>query len=501
MPHLPKNTLAYLAGSPYTQPLDVGHLPLTGLAAATKAYKTSIPMVLPDKEAVEFYALNHLVSILKSKFTVNEVLPEWGTKVLSAYIDLLASQGPRLVHYTTCIIARETRHNENQSMSFISAVSKKFGYQMGVLYKKLEQGGEASSIQAVLDWTNEDITIAQYTGAVKYGFDHGTWGHSFGGKAWATITEALEQAVTGVVSLEAFVDRAYNLAHNNGPMFNKDIIFENYTHQFVNVLDVQRSGQIPELIAYGFSKDKLLGYALAPRPAIAELVAEAIKLYPEEFGQFVDWVKVEASGSSEKYPAHILQQEQEHPGSTVVVKATKATAEVDYSINIESTPVTVTTGWSPKIPFKSGDSITIKTDDEGKGYVATVVPDASTYEIMPGQTAKVVQRKKTSTAQSKMMEHLKKQKAGTFGHMYASGTGQGKTAAKALVSLNSLPTGVAGLEDLINDLDLESGPLQDKLSDTYADYALKAAKSAAEAAKQIKAAKWLINKPKEEEML
>lgn len=420
MAHLPKNTLAYLNASPYCKAVATDKLPFRYLGETTKAYlENDLSKRIPDKEAVEFYALNHLVSVLKQKFTPNEILPDWAAEIVAKYLTIMGEQGPRLVHYVTCIIARESRHNENVSTSNIfGKANTKFGHNFTVLYKSLKNSGESEAVTKITSYIAPLPNIGQYAEGIKFLFNEGEWGNSYGGKPWGTIAEALEQLAKGVMSMEAFIDRAYNLAHNNGPMFNKGILYQDAKAQFKAILDVQRSGQIPELIEHGYTTLAKLHHASRPRPEIEAMVAKAISVYPKEFGQFVDWVKVEASGSTEKYPEYITWQAKTHPNT--VPKAQKL-----VTVNIETTnealkpklnkkPVIKLPGKLVHKPAK-GDTQTLSTgiDMVFDGIKWVPYPESvgslegklaaynnadlsldfpTHYEVFPGQAAKINHR-------------------------------------------------------------------------------------------------------------
>jgi hypothetical protein len=97
--------------------------------------------------------------------------------------------------------------------------------------------------------------------------------------------------VYGEFTPEMFGDTAFTLAHNNGPMFNKGMLYSNYSSEFKKILDVQRSGQIPQYL----SEKVFIG------DVVPTYMAEAVVVFPAELTGTVDWYKVEALGALGNY--------------------------------------------------------------------------------------------------------------------------------------------------------------------------------------------------------
>ena len=54
--------------------------------------------------------------------------------------------------------------------------------------------------------------------------------------------------LTGTTSMEMLVDTGYTLAHNGGPIFNKGMMYTHYDSHFLTILDLQRAGQMLDLL-------------------------------------------------------------------------------------------------------------------------------------------------------------------------------------------------------------------------------------------------------------
>ena len=90
------------------------------------------------------------------------------------------------------------------------------------------RGGVYDTIMPILQKEEfSDMTIEDMMKCVVNVFRFGRFSSSYGGEPWAKITEHGLNFVRGKMNAEVFLDQAFSLEHNNGNMFNKDIIFEN----------------------------------------------------------------------------------------------------------------------------------------------------------------------------------------------------------------------------------------------------------------------------------
>lgn len=77
-------------------------------------------------------------------------------------------------------------------------------------------------------------------------FASGSWSGSIGGQAWADIATVGEQYWNGDIPDAVFVDRVFNLRHNNGPVFNKhDMVCYNYDRSRLSAQLDRKREQLP----------------------------------------------------------------------------------------------------------------------------------------------------------------------------------------------------------------------------------------------------------------
>jgi hypothetical protein len=109
-------------------------------------------------------------------------------------------------------------------------------------------------------------------------------------------------------------------------MFNKGMLYDDYTKFIYKVLDVQRSGQCPELLL-DMHKAGSLGNEHLHKDVIA-LVLAAKQEWPDEFGDYCDWFKVEALGALHKYPTEKQVQTAQYGEPTKPVNLPKGFSKV-----------------------------------------------------------------------------------------------------------------------------------------------------------------------------
>lgn len=265
--------------------------------------------VSPDSEAIAFYALNQIIGLMAGKFTANEKLPAWGERAVDLYCKELISQHRRLFIYTFLVASREWRHLKNLDLTS-SKVTTSHLYPAGMkaLHPHIKDSHDEATLNSWLKMVPE-VHIEKYCAALTHSFNTGSWGGGYGGKPWGMISQTLQRYVGGEISAEVFIDTAYTLAHNNGPMFNKGMLYEMYTGAFKKVLDIQRSGQVCEGLIEGECPCNTKTVI-----DIKAIIADAKSTLG--IGEYVDWYKVEDLGGalvqSGTYAAKKAKQDQKY---------------------------------------------------------------------------------------------------------------------------------------------------------------------------------------------
>lgn len=292
MKSIPDNCLAYYAAMPQTQLIDLSAVAGELVGRNISTYRESAPGApVPDHAAVQFYVFNHLAALIKARYTPHEALPPWALAVMQEYRHILAEQGKRMTAYMCLITARESRHMGGTKawphvLKAVGETQCSYAQQFFDTVKGANSSGAANAFMT-------SIPVGMDFGAIIHSFtlqfNYGHYSGGYGGKPWGMIADTLHKFVSGTITQEMMIDTAYTLAHNNGPMFNKGMLYANYTSGFLEILDVQRSGQMPERVIE-------LGSGVGLTSGQHSIFKAACEALPGEFGTYVDWYKVAALG-------------------------------------------------------------------------------------------------------------------------------------------------------------------------------------------------------------
>ena len=273
--------------------------------------------VKPEIEALNFYLLNHAVADMTSKKGQLHALDAAELLLMDRYNSVLLSSGKRMLYYLLLICTRETRHEKtSRTSTWWKSMKKQYGPSFYDLHTTIKGTGSSTAVQTLLN-TTPDINLGDYAHAMSQIFHTGSFNSAYGGAAWGAIADCLHCFITGQYSLETMLDTAFTLCHNNGPIFNKGILYENYTHAIYRILDIQRSGQIPHAVA---SDEIVISYVDSE---VKESLHYAKLALGNDFcGGYIDWFKVEALGSKQSYPTEKKKQMSTHGNSDKSIKAT-----------------------------------------------------------------------------------------------------------------------------------------------------------------------------------
>ena len=273
--------------------LDMSEVCTEHIAVRANAYVNEVSHVSPENEAIWFYLQNHVMAELSRQYSKYEPLAPAAYELTSRYHRTETQSAMRMFFYLLLICTRETRHIKN--LSEIGPVMTK-KYKTGKLRKFTQLIKGTSSGTAVTRFYTEapDVGLGKYTSYMYDLFNDGNWSSSFGGKKWADIAKVLRDFVLGTITAEMMMDTAFTLAHNCGPIFNKGLVFNCQNNQsLLELLDVQRSGQIPELVREANHDDVTTSHR-----DYLELADTALG---NPFGGYVDWYKVDALGAMGSY--------------------------------------------------------------------------------------------------------------------------------------------------------------------------------------------------------
>jgi hypothetical protein len=243
-------------------------------------------METPETSAISFYLGNAAIARFHEHYGQFGPLPDGANNIVNDYYDMLTVEGVRMFYYLLLICTRETRH-----------VSKSPGMKAQVEHygawnflTKLPKDSDAAA-EALKD-NPPDVLLGDYTNHMVEVFDDGIFGGGYGGKPWARVATCLREFVHGRTTAEMMLDTAFTLAHNNGPIFNKGMVFHQHSDGLIQILDVQRAGMIPQ-----FLKEVNAKYVKSRHTELHQHVQELCG----GFDGVVDWDKVVELGAVGNY--------------------------------------------------------------------------------------------------------------------------------------------------------------------------------------------------------
>ena len=254
----------------------------------------------PETDALWFYVQQHAMSLAERNLDADEPMGDY-----QEYVEKYHRTGQRKVmrmfYYLLLITTRESRHAKSGPGK--TKLYKKYPDIVSFHSHHVQDSSAAASIQALID-NAPDVTLGEYTNFLVNAFTMPSYSPGFGGKAWASIARPLRDFVHGKISAEILMDTAFTLEHNNGQIFNKGMLYHNGSSVALHkILDVQRSGQIPQLITHHYSD-------------LSNYCTTELRTYVDDFtridagfGGTVDWYQVKDIHGSLKYYQEIKAQD------------------------------------------------------------------------------------------------------------------------------------------------------------------------------------------------
>jgi len=301
-----KDTLAYQLKRPLIVKRDMSHVPCSVVASEiNKFFLTAHGKVKPrpETDAINFYMLNHALGEVRLLASDDEGIEDM-QRVTDRYFNNAQVSAVRLFYYLILICTRESRHVKNGND--IAAKIKLIDPEAQTFIWSI-RGTSSSDAQKRFRDLPPSCSIGNYTQALEDVFFKGNYSGGYGGQAWGEVAKVLNDFVWGRISAETMLDTGFTLAHNNGPIFNKGMLYDGYTNDLLKILDVQRSGQIPNLLWDHDKGNQYLHESIKAEHLDTRRFVE--KHLPVKFGGVMDWYLCEALGALQTY--HSFKQKQE----------------------------------------------------------------------------------------------------------------------------------------------------------------------------------------------
>jgi len=327
------DTISYHRARPFQRNLDMSGVSVSAVSEQWKKIQEFLMQEegtikkSPEEDALWFYMANHAMEEIRRDLDEYEPLGGF-EKFVNNYHEMMEVKSLRMFYYLLMITTRESRWcHEGASLSKLWTKYP----EVGKFHKSILKLSEMQAVGKFVD-SPPDMTLGKYTEFLVKQFNEAQYNSAYGGKAWGQVASCLNEFVWGRISAEMMMDTAFTLCHNNGPIFNKGMVYNTYdAAEIRKILDVQNSGQIPQLVA-----EKGTQY-----------VTEAMIAYHSEFetlapnfGGYVDWYKVEQLGSKGSYGSCKLMQDQKHGKPQKVAQSEKVIAMKAKAAAIKKTKET-----------------------------------------------------------------------------------------------------------------------------------------------------------------
>jgi len=258
----------------------------------------------PDLEALSFYCKNHIYSLCSMRTAHRDAPLGVFDKYVRNYTLDITSKATRAFYYLLLICARESRHNNVSGVFFDNISTAK----CATLLKKIADTTSAHHIVSMLrnpPSMFKEVSLGAFTHGMARGFYEGNFSGGYGGKPWGDVATCLNNFVNGVYTGEMMLDTVWTLCHNNGPIFNKGMLYTGHSKDLSITLDVQRAGMIPSLIMdvgkFG------VGYLSHIPMGETKQLQKFFDLIEEPIPH-VDWDTVKALGAIKSYSAYKQMQ-------------------------------------------------------------------------------------------------------------------------------------------------------------------------------------------------
>lgn len=300
------DTLSFHKARPLQSNVDLSEARLQHVANQYESMKDMLTtwdggvMAHPETEALWFYVQQHAMGLAERSLDSDEPMGGYA-EFVTAYHKDIPRKAMRMFYYLLLICTRESRH-AGGTMG------------LGKLYKK-HPSIEKYHRTYVRDQAHEtainsmfthapDVSLGEYTEFLVHAFTYCSFSGWYGGKKWAAVARPLRDFVHGKISAEILMDTAFTLEHNNGNIFNKGMLYHSPSSGLLRkILDVQRSGQIPQLIAHHYDSFKSI-----MNPQMTKYVTAFSRL-ESGFAGPVDWKQVKGITGTAKYKSEIKLQE------------------------------------------------------------------------------------------------------------------------------------------------------------------------------------------------
>lgn len=271
---LPKNTLYHFLQNPILSNIKLDKISLADFSKMIKSFtKNTKGKEKPALDALKFYLANHAFHLLKSKYRMDETLPDPALKLALKHYQVTTEISQRILYYTVIAGDSELTFMPNQKNSFYAYIEENHGAKFrNYLEKNNHNAGGGCGWRNDYDFKkklrfedfDKDISFFDFLSAMNVVFFQGKWDFGAGGPSWGLIMRTVKDVAEGNISFELMADYAFHMCHDRGSMFDRGFLYDfslngwfnggtdygfgNKNDPIYRILDVQASGQIPQYV-------------------------------------------------------------------------------------------------------------------------------------------------------------------------------------------------------------------------------------------------------------
>ncbi|NOQ30226.1 MAG: hypothetical protein GQ570_03790 [Helicobacteraceae bacterium] len=313
---------------PFFSKINISDIPLGNVVDTMVKAESGLGTKSPDAEALAFYLMNHAYMLSSADLTNYEPTGKH-VQIIDTYLTEGTRIFQRLFYYMLLICTRESRH-VHSSNNLMGDVLTKYGSDIHSFLDMIRGGGSSSAANK-LRISPPKVTLGEYTDYLEWMFYNGSFSGGYGGSAWGDVAKCLNNYVQGNISAEVMVDTGFTLAHNNGPIFNKGMLYTGYSNEFGVLLDVQRAGQMPRLVHEQLILSHAYIASLVPLPVeVSKIYTEAVMIHKDSFKGIMDWEEVHNLGALNNLNSYKAKFKKFHPTMVVTTEAYKDSTQYYY---------------------------------------------------------------------------------------------------------------------------------------------------------------------------
>jgi len=288
--------IAEIRKSPLFSPRDVSHVSVNQIY--NRLTMSLCDSTRPETDMLDFYVGVQALGLMHRVHHEHEVVRDDLYRHLLAWRGRTAKAVGRALLYSIVICTREMRHcGSKDDPELEKRLVDETSLDAASFVRFMMAGGGAPD--GILSCAY--VPVGDAFRAVDLAFREGMFGKQFGGEPWAQVARNVVRYVDGSYTPEMFLDTVWSLCHNNGPIFNKGMHYDMYSNYLIELLDVQRSGQVIEGIVEG----RWVHFLTKETSTLAYFMKDYVR---DLVGDYVDWSLVEEAGSLMSYDTYKANQ-------------------------------------------------------------------------------------------------------------------------------------------------------------------------------------------------